>query len=346
MKKRPLVSVVIVCLNSEKTIGKTLQSISYQNYPKSFLEVLVIDGGSTDRTIDIVKSYGYNIVKNKQKGFVEGKYIGFRRAKGEYLLYIDSDEEMRSKQSISKKVNCFLSDFEIKAIMSTGYKSPKKFNFINQYLSEYGDPFAFFVYRISKSPDLFVKSMKKKYPNFTDTPNFTSFQYSKDEELPLLEFVALASMIDLKYMKKIYKSEKNSQIPHFFYKIVEDGKKIAITKRDVIYHYSSSTLSNFLKKISWRIYKNVFEKNASDAGFIGRNKYQNGVSKYKKYLFIPYSFSLIIPLIDSLKLVYEHKYNWKFLIHFPLTIYTAIFICYYYSLKATGITPADKIYGK
>ena len=49
------ISVVTVCLNSEKTIKKCLESVIQQNYPKNKIEHIIIDGGSKDKTLNIIK---------------------------------------------------------------------------------------------------------------------------------------------------------------------------------------------------------------------------------------------------------------------------------------------------
>ena len=50
-KKKLKISVVTVCLNSEKTIDRCLKSLIHQNYPQKNIEHIIIDGGSTDNTL-------------------------------------------------------------------------------------------------------------------------------------------------------------------------------------------------------------------------------------------------------------------------------------------------------
>ena len=60
-KSQPLVSIITISLNSEKTITKTIESVKNQTYKN--IEYIIIDGKSEDRTIDIVHSYKDNISK-------------------------------------------------------------------------------------------------------------------------------------------------------------------------------------------------------------------------------------------------------------------------------------------
>lgn len=88
-------SVIIVCLNSEKTIEKTLKSLLAQTYQD--FEVIVIDGASTDNTLNIIKSYESRfkdimIVSEPDSGIYQAMNKGIGRAKGELVSFLNSDD--------------------------------------------------------------------------------------------------------------------------------------------------------------------------------------------------------------------------------------------------------------
>lgn len=93
----PAVSFVIPCKNEEDVIGKIVQKCFYANYPKNKLEVIVINDGSTDGTIDILgkleKVYPNLIVVDwkENRGKRHGMVEGFKRATGEIVVQLDSD---------------------------------------------------------------------------------------------------------------------------------------------------------------------------------------------------------------------------------------------------------------
>ncbi|MDP3685652.1 MAG: glycosyltransferase, partial [bacterium] len=58
----PTVTVVIATCNSERTIDGCLQSVRDQVYPHEVLDILCADGGSTDRTLEIARRFGANII--------------------------------------------------------------------------------------------------------------------------------------------------------------------------------------------------------------------------------------------------------------------------------------------
>ena len=84
MLNKPKISFVLATYQGEKTIKKCLDSIFSQNYPKKLIEVLILDGGSKDRTLEIAKNYPVKIFHNKKKyseGKGMGKAQGFNKAK-------------------------------------------------------------------------------------------------------------------------------------------------------------------------------------------------------------------------------------------------------------------------
>jgi glycosyltransferase involved in cell wall biosynthesis len=83
------ISVIVPTLNEEKYIGNLLKSLTYQTF-KNF-EVIVVDGGSSDRTIQIAEKYGAKvIVKPRLKEF-SSRNVGAEIAYGEILLFTSAD---------------------------------------------------------------------------------------------------------------------------------------------------------------------------------------------------------------------------------------------------------------
>jgi len=98
-KDFPFVSIIIPCRNEEKFIGKCLDSIIAQNYPKERIEVLVVDGRSTDRTREVVKGYTQKcpfirLLDNPKKITPVAMNIGIKGAKGDCILILSSHSKI------------------------------------------------------------------------------------------------------------------------------------------------------------------------------------------------------------------------------------------------------------
>ena len=85
------VSIVIPAYNAARTITKTLEACVNQSYPKENFEVIIADDGSTDTTADIVKSFPVKYLFQKNSGPATARNIGWRAAKGDIILFTDSD---------------------------------------------------------------------------------------------------------------------------------------------------------------------------------------------------------------------------------------------------------------
>lgn len=88
------VSIVIPAYNAETTIKKSVESALNQNFPKEEFEVIVVNDGSTDRTLEVLKSFGSRIrvISQENQGAVKAANRGFGEAKGDYVVKLDADD--------------------------------------------------------------------------------------------------------------------------------------------------------------------------------------------------------------------------------------------------------------
>lgn len=109
----PKISIIIPTFNEEKNIYRCLSSIFRQNYPADKLEVVVVDDKSTDRTAEIVKQYPVTfLISGKHHGEIS-KMIGFKKASGEYAMYLDADNELVGNNWFQKILKPLLEDKNI-----------------------------------------------------------------------------------------------------------------------------------------------------------------------------------------------------------------------------------------
>lgn len=94
-KEKPLISIITVVLNGEKKLDKTIQSVINQSYEN--LEYIIIDGGSTDKTVDIINNYKDKIdywVSEKDDGLYDAMNKGIDIATGEWINFMNAGDEL------------------------------------------------------------------------------------------------------------------------------------------------------------------------------------------------------------------------------------------------------------
>ena len=85
------VSIIIPALNEEENISDCIRSLLSQDFPKDQYEIIVVDNGSTDSTLDILKKLPIRVFEEKKKGPSSARNRGILNAKGEILGFIDAD---------------------------------------------------------------------------------------------------------------------------------------------------------------------------------------------------------------------------------------------------------------
>lgn len=214
------VSIIIPIYNEAKYIKQCLSSVLENKYPEEKFEILIIDGGSTDSSIEIIKPFlGKNIhlFKNKQKFFSFGANIGIKKAKGDILIflgghsYIATDFIKNNLEILKKtKADCVggtiktIGKTKVGRVIAAALSSP--FGVGNAYFrysqkSQYVDTVAYGAYRQSvfkKIGDLNTKLIRNQDIEFNArlkkaggkiflSPRIKSYYYSRDTLLGFCE---------------------------------------------------------------------------------------------------------------------------------------------------------------
>src|SRR5665213_1566267 len=104
----PLVTVITAVFNARDTLEATIQSVLAQTYPN--IEYLVIDGGSTDGTVDVIRRYDHAIdywVSEPDKGVYDAMNKGVRASTGEWLNLLNANDVFSDPTAIQRVANCF-----------------------------------------------------------------------------------------------------------------------------------------------------------------------------------------------------------------------------------------------
>ncbi|NQS99805.1 MAG: glycosyltransferase [Candidatus Omnitrophica bacterium] len=104
----PKISIITVCLNSEKHLERTIASVLSQAY--QFTEYIIVDGGSTDRTLAIIDRYREHIdtlVSEPDNGIYDAQNKAIKLATGDIICILNSDDRFYNEHVLERIVNCF-----------------------------------------------------------------------------------------------------------------------------------------------------------------------------------------------------------------------------------------------
>lgn len=107
-EKEILLSVITVVFNGEKYIGSAIDSVV--SYRSDLVEYIIVDGASTDRTLEIIKSYGASIAyvsSEPDLGIYDAMNKGIKLANGEYISFLNSDD-FYTESALNKVVDALL----------------------------------------------------------------------------------------------------------------------------------------------------------------------------------------------------------------------------------------------
>jgi cellulose synthase/poly-beta-1,6-N-acetylglucosamine synthase-like glycosyltransferase len=221
---RPFISVIIPAFNAANIIHNTLSALKNQRYPKDFFEVIVVDDGSRDNTAEVAQKMGVVVLAQSNQGAGVARNLGVKRAKGEIILFTDSDCEPQ-EDWIELMVEPFQNP---EVVGAKGFYKTKQ--------HEFAARFAQAEYEIK------CNMLKKAhYIDFIDT---YSAAYRRDIFLEAGGFDAVYTTA----------SGEDSELS---YKLSMKGYKMVAVPNAFVYHLHPDTISKYLKKkyrnAYWRV---------------------------------------------------------------------------------------------
>lgn len=242
------VSIITVVWNNKETIKEAIESVLNQTYQD--IEYILVDGASTDGTLDIVKNYGNKInklISEPDKGIYDGLNKGVNIATGDIICFLHSDDFYANKDIINKVVNEFKNDNLLDGVYGDLIYTPKN---DTQKVLRYWKSKEFKSDILKKGwmpahPTLFLKrEVYMQYGKFD-----LSFKIAADYDFMLR---ILSAGIKTKYMPQVlYKmrvgGESNKSIKNIILKSKEDLKALKQNNIGGVYTLLLKNLSKIIQ---------------------------------------------------------------------------------------------------
>lgn len=305
-----MLSIVIPTKNSGKNLEELLPSLRKQSYQD--LEIIVSDGKSDDKTLELAKKYDCTILHNTKILAEPGVSLGMKHAKCDLVMVLATDNIYTDRDALKKMVSVF-DDKSIVAAFPK-HESKSQYTLFSQYINTFTDPFNHFLYRNAAN----ARTFHKVYKTVQHTEIYDVYDFNSCDVKPILAF-AQGFTIRKKFIEKD-RNEMDDIQPVL--KMIETGKKIAYVHSVELFHDTVRSQDHFIRKIKWAT-KNALQ--SQKYGIAERRDTLTSAQKTRVYLFPVYSFSVILPFLRSIYgLIQDRHIIWLF--HPYITFVTAFAI--------------------
>lgn len=188
----PKISIITINLNNDEGLARTLQSVIDQDYPN--IEYIIIDGESTDNSIEIIKKQESKVAywkSEKDSGIYEAMNKGVAVAKGDFLLFLNSGDYLLQPNTITAVANAIANSIirhKDKSIFygkiligDTIIESPAQITFETFYISSLPHPATFIAKKVFEIAGLY----DEKYSIISDWGFFLSAYMKQIKFLPI-----------------------------------------------------------------------------------------------------------------------------------------------------------------
>lgn len=307
--KFPYVSFIIPTLNAQKYLSLCLTSIRKQEYPEDKYEILIIDGGSKDRTLNIAKQFTSKIIYNKKVDQETGKSLGINASKGNIIVLMDADNEIIKEDWLARMVKPLIIDPNLFGVESLYF--PKKGESIfNTYcmLAHIADPFS-----RALAAKLIMRNKEDYYECII--PGGSTYPLG-----------ANGFLWNKKIIKKVGLFNPKFEESNFSYFALKAGyRKFARISGYGIYHHHIDSLGDFIDKrlkIGNKFLNRAVEK---------KKTWLEGVSIFKFLLAALYCGTFIGPFVEGFINFIKTK-NKAWLLH-PLMSFISIIVYVFVFVK-------------
>ncbi len=295
----PPLTVVIATCQSERTIGQCLESVRSQQYPQERIRIILADGGSTDRTKEIARRFGAEIISipEERQNAEYNKGVGVRAATGDVLLMLDHDNVLPHPWWLKRMVQPLLDHPQVVGVETLRYRYDPTLSLLDRYCALFGasDPVVYALGKCDRLP--WFGSDAISFGAVTDAGPYILVKIAPDR-IPTLGANGFLVRRDL-LMREARVDED-----HFFHidvnvDLIRRGHDVyAFTKDEILHLTAYKNLGSFLARR--RLFLEQY--------FVGATKahrryqtYQGRRDFWSLALFVISALTIVKPTVDALR---------------------------------------------
>lgn len=314
------VTIVIPTYNNESTLRDCLQSIKNQDYPKKLLKIIIADGGSTDKTLEIAKNYGCKIINNPHKIEEKAKPLAISNyANGEIIGLIDADNILPNDKDWIKKMIMPFKDKNVHFSDTLFFTFRKGDDIITRYNALIGgdDPIISYL-GANDRLCYFNGAIVGNYKSINDKGDYFQVVYKKG-------FVPAGGSNGFFFRKKLFFKVRSDPLNHpvFLRDLVNKGYATIAKVKQGIIHKQDGKIKTFIKKKLRRVRR---RSNLE----IGRFSLY-GITRKQMFLLSLYLITITLPIKDAI-IGFMKKRDSAWILH-PFLSLILLFIYSYYFFK-------------
>ena len=323
----PKISVTIAVLNEEDRLKACVDSVRMQDYPQENIEIIIADGGSTDRTVKLAQDLGCKVVSNPRVTCEGGYAEAVKNASHDWILYLDADNRLVGNDWLKKSVNAMIENPDAVGAEPVYFEYLKDDPPATRYCALFGinDPLAFY---LGKRDRLMATEKSWTLPGrlLKETSDYFFMAFNKD---------SLPTVGSIGFLVRKKTLEKINWYPYLFHMdscldLVTLGFNKFLMMKTAIDHRHCGDSVHFLKKL---------KRNAElFLEFNDRRSYKWQSKKRKIMLISLFMATGVVPFIDALK-GYLNKPDPAWFLH-P---YYSFVVVWMYSLKVIKWTVILKL---
>ncbi len=316
MNKYPTVSIYTGSLNPDlKIFKKVLEALKKQTY-KNVIEHIVMDGGSTNGTIELAKKYGCSVdvrphlMLLNQVRFSEG----VKKAKGELVLCLETDNIPTSKTWLAEMVQPFIDNRKVFCTFSAYNDYEKGMSATTRYGAFFGaaDPTLYYLGRCDKIP-----LTQKRYDKgriIKDTPGYWVVEFDK-ESLPTMG--DNGHMFRNSAMSKVNKDPNEYVHPDVFVDMLELGYNTCGVVKNTVIHVIPPNIFYYAKR-RFQVKREFYDERRGKRKYLVFN-WQSARDRRNLIKFIIFTITFVHPTYESIK-GYLKIRDWAWFLHPVLAV--------------------------